>query len=596
MRTAVASVCGALVLTSCTSSGPGPADPADPTDPTTEAVTPRLDDERPNVVMVLVDDLGWGDLGSGRLDEGNPNRFVDTPAIDRLVRDGMAFPNGYGALSCAPSRMALLTGQYPQGRDNGVYGGIDLNAMAPRYDGPEPRLRGIDNRSRSGGSWLSSRSVTIPERMAEAGYWNAHVGKFDVTAGAGQITEQHGYDVSYGGGPFGSPATYTARPKDGGGWTWGARVDETMEAFAEPYSTEYLERDVLPHATGVDTADVLALDGEPKNLTDAVGDAALTSIEQGAATGGPFAVQVNEFAVHSPVGPAEARPDLLAKYEDRSRPGDGRVPAYAAMVENVDQTVGRIVDLLQTREDPRNPGEVLAENTVVVLMSDNGGRIRYNGRDQRRIGGDNGPLRGEKLQLWEGGIRVPTAVWSGSEALVRSGVVNRSIVHVTDVAATFADYAEVPGRVRRGLDGQSLREAFARNAEVSRPLLQHYPGYSLGKGRDQRPATVMRIGSYVVRFDYESLRLGLYDVARQPSQRTDLARARPRLVRRLGRAMAEELDRLNTPLARLRAESAPVRIVLGPGATTYADGRLRRYDRRTVLRVRAGDEMPLVVD
>ena len=104
---------------------------------------------------------------------------------------------------------------------------------------------------------------------------------------------------------------------------------------------------------------------------------------------------ISEYAVHSPVGNAQARKDLLAKYQAKPRrPASPSKPSYAALIEGLDQSVARIIDHLETTPDPRNPGHALADNTLVVFTSDNGGLRKY---------ADNGPLRGQKGELYEGG-------------------------------------------------------------------------------------------------------------------------------------------------------------------------------------------------
>ncbi|MCH1866010.1 sulfatase-like hydrolase/transferase [Nocardioides sp. CFH 31398] len=586
-RLACAAIGAAVASTCALTAPPGAAEPG--------ASRAAPADTRPNVVLVVVDDLGWGDVASGLFNDGHPNGFVDTPAMARLAEEGTTFPNAYGALSCAPSRMSLLTGQYAQGPDNGVYGGVNPNSVPPFYDGRPPTLRGIDNQNPTGASRLPASATTVPEMLDDAGYWNAHVGKFHVTAGTDQITRNHGYDVNYGGSRAGNPGSYTATRRADGTPVFGAKVDRTLDRFAAPYTREYLRENVLPFTTGVPRDAVLGLAGERKHLTDAVGDAAVHAVRRGARTRDPFFVAVNQFGVHDPVGPAQARPDLLAKYERRRPRGEGRVPAYAALVEGVDQTVGRLLAELRERPDPRSPGQTLADNTIVLLTSDNGGRLSRNRRDPDGFGADNGPLRGEKMTLWEGGIRVPTAAWSGTASLVRPGVVNRGLVHMTDLAATLADAARVRARDRRGLDGFSIAPALTGGEVGRESLLLHYPGYSLGRGRDQRPATVLRSGDWKARYDYEARTLRLFAVGARPSETVDRARADPGVVRRLGVAMATELERTTTPLPTLLAKAAPLRIDVRPGTVTYADGVLTRHRRARTLRLRAGDEVPLVV-
>ncbi|WP_299055284.1 sulfatase-like hydrolase/transferase [uncultured Nocardioides sp.] len=604
LASALALACAAVPLAACSTGGSATAeDAADGGAPGAGSTAftqqpAQTDDARPNIVLVMVDDLGWGDVSTGRTNLGHGNDFIQTPQFDRLAQRGTSLVNAYGEPACAPSRMSLLTGDYNQRVDNNVYGGVDLdNVSGEAKNQRPPALRGIPHGDEEGRTELRPETITMPEMLSAAGYFTAHVGKFHVTRSAGDITEHHGYDVNYGGRPSGGLKQYFAAPGDDGP-EFDRNVGPELDRFAGDYTAEYVADNVAPYSTGVPRSDLEALVGTPKHATDAVGDAALASIDEGAATGGPFFASVNHYAVHTPVGPEEARSDLLAKYRDakRSYTGDEpAVPPYAALTEGMDQTIGRIVDHLRETPDPRADGTSLAENTVVVVMSDNGGRETYNANKSQPVGASNGPLRGEKFQLWDGGVRVPMVAWSGSEALVRRGRVDRSISHVTDVSATFVDYARVPGADRKPIDGRSLRSLLARGEGEGHPLLFHFPGYSLGKGRDQRPVSVMRTGRYKVRYSYESRRLQVYDLAADLSERRDLAPGRPALARRLGRSMVDELRRLRTPLATVRRGQGAQRVRVEPGTVTYADGTVTRHDRATTLRVRGGEEMPFVL-
>lgn len=595
LASVLALACAAVPLAACTAPGTSTAeDPGAPMPPGPA----QTDDRRPNLVMVLADDLGWGDVSNGLMNDRHGNDFLRTPRIDRLAEQGTTLVNAYGEPACAPSRMSLLTGDYNQRVDNNVYGGVDLDTLSgPASRQRPPALRGIPHGDDEGRTELRPETITVPEMLSAAGYANAHVGKFHVTRRASDITEHHGFDLNYGGRQSGGVSDYHAEPTDDGP-QFDQKVGPELDEFAGDYTESYVEQNVAPYSDGVPRRDLDALVGTPKHVTDAVGDAALTSIDRGAATGGPFFASVNHYAVHTPVAPEQARDDLLAKYRrlKESYDGDGpAVPAYAALAEGMDQTVGRIVDHLERTEDPRDPGHPLADNTVVVVLSDNGGRQTYNANRPEPVGGSNGPLRGEKFQLWDGGVRVPFVAWSGSERLVRRGVVDRSIAHVTDLSATFVDLARVPGAERKPIDGFSLREVFSDGVHQGHPLLFHFPGYSLGKGRDQRPVTAMRTGRWKVRYSYESRRLQVFDLADDLRERDDLAPRRPGLARRLGERMVEELRRLDTPLATVRRGNGPQRVRVVPGTVTYADGAITRHESATTLRVRGGEEMPFVL-
>ena len=161
---------------------------------------------------------------------------------------------------------------------------------------------------------------------------------------------------------------------------------------------------------------------------------------------------MSEFAPHFPVNDAQARPDLLAKYRAKT-PGEAPAkPSYGALTEGVDQSVARIIDYLEATPDPRNGGKPLADNTLVIFTSDNGGE-----EDPVNSGAFNGPLRADKGQMYEGGVRVPWIVWSENADLVRGGGrANETIVNSTDLYTTLASYAQAQLPAGVPLDGIDL--------------------------------------------------------------------------------------------------------------------------------------------
>ena len=166
--------------------------------------------------------------------------------------------------------------------------------------------------------------------------------------------------------------------------------------------------------------------------------------------------------------------------------------------------MARLIDHLETTPDPRNPGHVLADNTLVLFTSDNGGRVD--------LGGFNGPLKGQKGELDEGGVRVPWIAWSKNKALVRGGTTNSSPINGTDLYPTLADIAGA--KLPKGVpyDGTSLRAAYAHGAHVNRPRFAHLPGYLIGVVRDQRPETTVRSEQWKLHYTYEDQGWELYDL------------------------------------------------------------------------------------
>ncbi|GAA1909979.1 sulfatase [Nocardioides lentus] len=586
-RLAVAAVVGllacapALVLTS-----PGSGSDEEPDARVAQgAVEPP-----PNVVLVLADDLGWGDLGTGLVNGGEGNPLVHTPAIDRLAAEGAVFDHAYAGPNCSPTRMALLTGMAAPRPDNNVFlvGGLDRGGDRELVGPPQGRQ---DDRL-----VLPDDAVTLGEAMQGAGYATSWTGKFHVTRFAEDVVSDHGFDLNLGGTRAGVVGQYHAQ-----GQEFDRTVFRSLDPWAGDYTREYVDEVVAPFSPDSAAADLDALVGTRKHLTDAVADATLAAIDAQAAQ--PFLAVMSHYAVHTPVGPAQPRRDLMAALDRRAARDDrwttaeptsdgewrgrpGTRPSYAALLEGMDQTVGRLVDHLESTPDPRRPGEVLADNTVVVLVSDNGGRTD--------VGGRNRPLRGQKGELDEGGVRVPWIVWSGDEDLVAGGTVNPTPVDVTDLYPTFLDWADhqMPARVTP--DGASLTRAVATGETVPRARFAHLPGYLLAKGRDQRPESAVWRARWKLRYTYEDRRFRLYDVTDDPGETTDLAARRPELVAELGEVLLEWLEETDAPLATLRRDSAPLRFTVR--GAMYSDGRVESSSRPREVVVRAGEEVPFVLD
>jgi arylsulfatase A len=372
---------------------------------------------KPNIVLVLVDDYGWADSGV------YGNTFHRTPNIDRLAARGMRLTDAYAAAPvCSPTRASLLTGRHPAR--------LHLTDWLPgRPDMPAQKLSRPEIRQA-----LPLSEVTIADALRTSGYATAHLGKWHL-GGAGFEPERQGFERNVAGDQTGSPLSYFAPFRANG---------RSMPGLEEAPDGEYL----------------------PDRLTAE----AERFIDQNRSR--PFFLYFAHYSVHIPM---KAKADVVAKYRARHGEAAGlRNPIYAAMVESVDDSVGR---LMQKIEDAG-----LSRDTLFIFTSDNGGLSVREGPDTPAT--VNGPLRDGKGYLYEGGLRVPLIVcWPGR---IRAGAIDRTPVYSADLFATALDAAAVTHR--SGEDGISLLPLLTGRGALRREaLFWHYPHYSnQGAGRARR--------------------------------------------------------------------------------------------------------------
>lgn len=420
---------------------------------------------RMNVVFLLADDLGAHDLAC------TGNGFIETPHLDRLAAEGSRFTQAYAACPvCSPTRASLLTGKYPTR--------LRITDWIPgrqaRTPPPQDRLRSPEFQQ-----YLPLDETTLAERFQAEGYQTALLGKWHLGADPAYGPAQQGFDVVIGSGPGGSPPGYFF-----------------------PYDKGYTLPDLVPGGR------------EGEHLTDRLSDETVRLLDR--YRDRPFFILLSHYAPHIPLRP---RPDLLQKYERKKQgypPGRFANPHYAALVEGVDEGLGRIVAKLKAM------GQY--ENTVIVFTSDNGGLTVPEGPNTPAT--TNVPLRHGKGYLYEGGIRVPLLVrWPG---LTKPGTVSDAVLSSPDFVPTFAEW--LTGRVPE-VDGVSfLKTLQTGKSPRRRALYWHYPHYANQGGK---PAGAVRAGDNKLIENYEDGRLELYDLKTDPGETKNLADAQPRKAQQL---------------------------------------------------------------
>lgn len=400
----------------------------------------QVNEDQPayNVVFFLVDDMGYADIGP------YGNTYHKTPNLDQLAADGMLFTNAYAAApNCSPTRASILTGQWPA--RTGITQYLPGNVL-PHAKLKQPALP----------KGLPLDATVIAEPLNAAGYATASIGKWHL--GGGRYgPEARGFDVAFAGGH------------------WNAH-----ERMFAPH--EYVE---VPDAE----------DGE--YLTDRLTEEALSFIDNNKDQ--PFFLYLPYYAIHSPIEAKQNLIDGYAHLEDES----GRHNAtYAAMVEGVDQSVGRVLSQIEQLD--------LAEQTVVIFFSDNGGV------PSRAF---NGPFRSGKGFLWEGGIREPLIVkWPGKvEAATQSTVPVTSV----DFYPTILEIAGVKETGDHDVDGLSLVPLLEGKEDWSRDAIYwHYPHYS---NAGATPTAAIRQGNWKLMKFFEDGHVELYNLADDPGETVDMS-------------------------------------------------------------------------
>ena len=537
----------------------------------------------PNIVFILADDLGWADTSNTLTTQApgmsapDPSDFYQTPALQRIAAEGMAFTNAYAMQNCAPTRAAILSGQYAPRETNNVYQVGDLNRWSNNNTLLVGPIQGLPSTSdKPEEDAIRKSTVTYAETLQSAGYATAHVGKFHVTKDAASILSDHGFDANYGGQSSGGPGAYHAS-----NGTFGNSIEPGLDPYAQDYTQAYVDQNIKPYANGTPASAIDALVGTKKHVTDSSVDAAIHFME--ANKTGRFALQFATHAVHSPIGDKQARSDLLAKYEALPGGAEDNDASFGALIEGLDQSVARLIDYLQTTDDPSRPGSKLSDNTLLVFTSDNGGRQNQS---------NNGPLKGQKGELDEGGIRVPLIFWSTNGDLVDGGTVNHTPVTSVDFYPTFASLASAATPTDYILDGEDLSGMIAdAGVDLGREnLFWHLPGY-LAQGRDQKPQSVVRHGDMKLLYNYEDQSYELYDLVNDIEESTNLADNDSESTARIATELLHWLDATDAPLATLRSGTLSLQI----DGRAYADGQITHYDNQLVV-IQAGQEVPFIVD
>ncbi len=452
--------------------------------------------DHPNVIVILVDDMGWMDLSCQGSD------YYRTPAIDRLATEGMRFTNGYAACAvCSPTRAALQTGRYPHrvGVTDWIRSRFQRGRIGTPAKNPTEYVGGKNRKFLCPPNpyWMEHEEISIAEALKARGYQSGYIGKWHLGDPA-WFPPGQGYDENKGGCDYGQPPSYF-----------------------DPYNQPKGRHETLRQG-------IHNLPGRKKGeyLTHREADEAEALIRGWHEKKKPFFLMVGHYAVHTPI---QALAEVAARYQREKKPNNAK---YAAMVESIDDSTRQILATLKELE--------IDENTLIIFTSDNGGLDR-NGSPT-----ENAPLRSGKGYAYEGGIRVPFLVrWPG---VIPAGKISDEPVCSIDIFPTVVEAAGAKAPSDRAIDGLSLMPHLKSGgtAKLLRDdLLWHFPHYRHAPG----PYSIIRQGNHKL-IKFWGGPFELYDLKEDLGEARNLAAALPKRVSELDTLLLKRLKETGARLPR----------------------------------------------
>ena len=512
--------------------------------------------KQPNVVLFVVDDMGWQDTSVEFHGERTVwNDLYNTPSMERLAAKGMKFTSAYAASPvCSPTRTSLMTGKNPARSKitswigHGQPSNSSLNSPQWASTGLQP----------------GDGNTTLPTILKANGYRTAHVGKahFGGSGTAGADPTNLGFDINVGGSHIGGPFSYFSP------WIQRPNIYPNLQQY--PAGTY---------------------------ITDALTSEANVIIDQAVVDDVPFFINLAHYAVHAPIG-GQGDPNFLPQYQAAGRPNPE--DDYAAMVASMDKSLGAVLDNLEA--------EGIADNTIVLFMSDNGGLSNHTRnfggtRTVKSLDGDdveadfrrdkhNTPINSGKGSGYEGGVRVPMIVaWAGQTAgqpainanlPIAPNSASHEPVISDDFFPTILNMAGVTniqqythdGSGKRIIDGNDLTPVLAGADSFDRdgPLVFHYPHQwyqDVGVGLGIEPVSAIRDGDHKLLYFYgdgqvdgqgPDPRIELYNLTDDIGEENNLADTHPNTKRKLTNVLVQYLIDVDAPIPVVKATGADAQL------------------------------------
>lgn len=480
--------------------------------------------KRPNIVLFMVDDMGWQDTSVPFWSETTPyNLLFETPNMERLAATGTLFTQAYASSISSPSRCSMLTGcNAARHRVTNwtLFRGQTTDGKSETVTPPDWNYNGVQQIEGIPNSFHATSFVSL---LKAAGYHTIHCGKahFGAIDTPGADPRHFGFDVNIAGHAGGGPATYL------GERNYGNRTDgKEQSAFAIPGLHPYWGSDTF--------------------LTEALMREAIGALDKSGDYGQPFFLYMAHYAVHVPI---DRDNRFFDKYRERGL--SEKEAAYAALVEGMDKSLGDLLDWLD------RSGQ--SDNTIVIFMSDNGGLAAEAGCRDGALHTQNAPLNSGKGSAYEGGIREPMIVrWPG---VTPGGGRCDDYLLIEDFFPTLLEMAGVRSyRTVQPVDGRSfvpLLTGQGRNPSAGRSLYWNCPNIWGPHGPGIGPTCTIRRGDWKLVYYYDTGRHELFDIRSDIGEQHDLAAAQPRKVRELSRRLGRYLRRVGAQRPSFKATGQP---------------------------------------
>jgi arylsulfatase A-like enzyme len=479
------------------------------------------DQKHPNIIMFLVDDMGWQDTSLPFwIQRTHYNNIYETPNMERLAAQGMMFTQAYACSISSPSRVSLFTGMNAA-RHRVTSWTLRKNTTHEQPDSvmiyPEWNVNGI---CQEPGVERTTQVTTLAQVLKDNGYHTIHCGKahFGANNTPGEDPLKMGFEVNIAGHAAGSPASYYGKEN------FGNKPDGKSPLAAVPGLEKY-------HGTDTFLSEALTLEAEK----------ALNNAQK---SDKPFFLYMAHYAVHTPI-----QPDLrfYQKYIDKGLPPVEA--AYATLIEGMDKSLGDLMDYLKENN--------LEDNTVILFMSDNGGLAAHTRAGQLHV--QNYPLNSGKGSAYEGGVREPMIVsWPGK---IKPGSKCNHYLMIEDFfpsileIAGISDYETIQQR-----DGISFVPLLTEKGKVQdRDIYWHYP-HSWGPSGPGIGATcAIRSGDWKLVYYFDSGKRELFNIANDISEKQDLAGKEPRITKQLAGKLSNYLRSVDAqrPILRKTQQLAP---------------------------------------